>query len=381
MRILFQGAGAIGIAGAALFGDRHEVVVVTREGRDGSGPAAAYPHRVGWFDAQPRRSAEAAGAGGAMAGCESTWWASDIAETRRVTITDWAGIADAGGFRLTSAGSVGSGSRAGGGTGTGRGAQAAVGAGISIAEATRHWQRGRRRRARDRRVQDSWDLVVLTTRPGDLDEDVASAIRAVAPRWLAITSLVDGDVNVARSLFPGAEVVIFAPTFLSERIGSLATDPEVRYWTPLRAPVFFAAGPTHPVRRLGRVLGSLVMPVPTKALLVPPAVFIPYVAELSARGGDWAQLLGHLRRPSEAATEAIGGASGMGVPMLPAVARVVLEALEGISPIPMRDYAGRHFARHEGQTLAMLEGWIGSAREHEALSALADELRGRTDRR
>ncbi|MBE8146831.1 hypothetical protein IOD13_13650 [Brevibacterium casei] len=41
MRILFQGAGAIGIAGAALFGDRHETVVVTRTPLER--PQAVYP--------------------------------------------------------------------------------------------------------------------------------------------------------------------------------------------------------------------------------------------------------------------------------------------------------------------------------------------------
>ena len=71
----------------------------------------------------------------------------------------------------------------------------------------------------------------------------------------------------------------------------------------------------------------------------------------------------------------MGAVDYVPVPVVPAVARMVLEAADRISPIPMREYAGRHFARHEGQTLAMLDGWISAAREHEALSELADELR------
>lgn len=347
MRILFQGAGAIGIAGAALFGDRHETVVVTRTPLER--PQAVYPLRVGWFDELAQDDASGVDA------------ARDAASTRRVTITDWAGIEEAGGFRLKP------------GSDEGSETAAADGTGVSITEARRHWQRGRSRNARDRRVQDSWDLVVLTTRPGDLDEDVAAAVRAVAPRWVAITSQVDGDLEVARSLFPGAEVVVFGPAFLSER----TTSHTVRFWTPLGATAFFVAGPAEPVRRLTRALGSLVLPVPLEALLVPPAVFMPFVAELSAEGGDWGGLLTHLRLPSAGASEALRAVTGVPVPVLPAVAKVVLELADRVSPIPMREYAGRHFARHERQTLAMLDGWIARAPEHAALTEIADGLRAK----
>lgn len=354
MRILFQGAGAIGIAGAALFGYRHETVVVTRTPLQR--PKAVYPLRVEWFDDLAHDDTTSTGA-------------RDAAARRRVTITDWAGIEAAGGFRLKPGGET----------------TARRGTGVSIAEARRHWQRGRRRSSRDRRVQDSWDLVVLTTRPGDLDDEVAAAIRAVAPRWVAITSQVDGDLEVARSLFPGAEVVVFGPAFLSERLESPAAPgadglgAEVRYWTPLGAPIFLVAGPAAPVRRLNRELGALVLPVPLEALLASPAVFMPFVAELSAEGGDWGGLLTHLRLPSAGASEALRAVTGVPVPVLPAVARIVLELADRVSPIPMREYSGRHFARHEGQTLAMLDGWIARAPEHAALSELADELRARLD--
>ena len=376
MRILFQGAGAIGIAGAALFGDRHETVVVTRTPLQR--PQAVYPLRVGWFDDLAHDDATSTGA-------------RDAASTRRVTITDWAGIEDAGGFRLKPGGDDGfargsAGRESGGSDGDPDGETTdRRGTGVSIAEARRHGQRGRRRSPRDRRVQDSWDLVVLTTRPVDLDDEVAAAIRAVAPRWVAITSQVDEDLEVARSLFPGAEVVVFGPAFLSERLESPAASGtggpgrEVRFWTPLGAPVFLVAGPAAPVRRLSRELGSLVLPVPLEALLASPAVFMPFVAELSAEGGDWGELLTHLRLPSAGASEALRAVTGVPVLVLPAVARVVLELADRVSPIPMREYAGRHFARHEGQTLAMLDGWIARAPEHAALSELADGLRARLD--
>lgn len=358
MRVLFQGAGAIGIAGAALFGGRYEAVVVSRSRRNGA--SAAFPQRVSVLEAPVFRGAKET-------------HVSTVAETRRVTVTDWAGIEAAGGFRLRS--DLASGDASGSADDA---RDSATGRGVTIAQARRYAQRGTRRSARDRRVQDSWDLVVLTTRPSDLDEEVAAAIRAVAPRWVAITSQVDGDLVVARSQFPGAEVVIFGPAFLSERVDASPAIPaghEVRYWSPFGAPAFFAAGPMHAVRRLSRELWSLVLPVPMEALLVSPAVFMPFVAELSVRGGDWEALLDHLDLPSAAAAEAVEAAAGIRVPIVPEAARVVLEAIERISPIPMRDYAGRHFSRHEGQTIDMLDGWIARARDHTALSELAGELK------
>ncbi|WP_453985498.1 hypothetical protein [Brevibacterium casei] len=201
---------------------------------------------------------------------------------------------------------------------------------------------------------------------------------------MAITSQVDGDLDVARSQFPGAEVVIFGPAFLSERFDPSPTIPagrEVRYWSPFGAPVFLAAGPKHAVRKLARELGSLVVPVPLDALLVSPAVFMPFVAELSVRGGDWDALLDHLDLPSAAAAEAVEAASGFRVPIVPEAARAVFEVIERISPISLPGYAGRHFARHEGQTLDMLDGWIARARDHVALSELAAEMRQIIDRR
>ena len=351
MRILFQGAGAVGLAGAALLGHRHETVVVTRTLLDR--PRAAYPRRVRWLDALSESDTG-----------EPGWSVTEVAATRRVTITDWAGIDAAGGFRIAAADDD-------------TGASGSPGSGVSVARARAAAQHGKRTR---RRVPTTWDLVVLTTRPGDLDAAVASAFRAVAPRWLAITSQVDGDVDIAKGMFPGAEVVVFSPAFLSERLDAApGVDPghEVRFWSPFGAPVFLAAGPKHPLRALTRELGPAVVTVPLDVLIASPALFIPYVAQLSAGGGEWDRLLDHLRLPSDAAAEAVRAVTGMPVPVVPAVARMVLETADRISPIPMREYAGRHFARHEGQTLAMLDGWIGAAREHEALSALAAELRER----
>ncbi|RAG66732.1 hypothetical protein DN536_36205 [Burkholderia multivorans] len=77
------------------------------------------------------------------------------------------------------------------------------------------------------------------------------------------------------------------------------------------------------------------------------------------------------------AAEAVRDEVARSAPDLPAVARAVLELAERVSPIPMREYAGRHFSRHERQTLAMFDGWIPRAPEHAALTEIADGLRAK----
>ncbi|UVI35501.1 hypothetical protein [Brevibacterium spongiae] len=321
MRVLFQGAGAISLAGAALFTDSHDVAVVSRTGKDE--PRAAYPRRVSRLD--PTDSNDSHGDCGAARRDpgltpESTartpgtserpvnreWTVTRVAATRRVTITDWNSALEAG----------------------------------------------------------PWDLIILSTRPGDLDSATASAIREISPTYLAITSQVDGDLERAQTEFPDTEAVIFAPAFLSERLepGTVPHGREVSYWAPLCAPRFLVAGRGGTVRSLVTGLGRLIVPVPLAAVLMPPAVFIPFVAELSIRGGDWAALKTHLERPSRAAAEAVQSRLGVRLPVFRRLARGVLEVLEAIVPIDITDYAGRHFARHSGQTLDMLAGWAATKR-------------------
>lgn len=343
MRILFQGAGAIGIAGAALFTQKHEVAVATRT----SMPRAqgAYPRRVSHLDSSPSAQQNSqqnshrqpGGTGQPGAGKPGAEWSvAGVGATRRVAITDWSGV-QAGSSR----------------------------------------SRGRR--------QNAWDLLVLTTRPGDLEPAVASAVRELAPPFLAITSQVDGDLEIARSTFPDAEVLIFSPVFLSERVDSSAAPAapatpvlgrQVRYWAPAGLPRFLIAGRRHAVARLSHALGPLVLPVPLAALTTSPALFIPYVAELSVRDGSWNELKAHLSRPTAGAKEAVRAVTGLPLPMSKTVARLVLEALEIIVPIDVTAYAGRHFGRHKKQTLDMLEGWAQRREEQSsALNSQAHALR------
>ena len=300
MRVLFQGAGAIGLAGAAFFTDAHEVAVASRTG--GSRPRASYPRRVsrsgptdhgrvGRLD--PKVDASRSAPGDCLV--------NRVAATRRVTVTDW-----------TCA-----------------------------------------------RQASPWDLVVLSARPGELDPEVASAIREISPRFIALTSQVEGDLESARKEFPGTEVAIFGPAFLSERVaaGTVTPGREVRYWAPAGAPRFLIAGRREALGSLARELGRLVIPVPLAAVLLPPVVFIPFVAELIIQGGEWDQLKAHLRRPARATAEAVRARLGLRVPVSAHFANGVLEALETIVPIDVTSYAGRHFARQADQIRDMLLGW------------------------
>src|SRR5699024_74211 len=131
---------------------------------------------------------------------------------------------------------------------------------------------------------------------------------------------------------------------------------------------------------LARGLGRLVLPAPTSAVVLPPTVFIPYVAELSIQGGNWAGLRSHLHRPSQAAAEAVRSRLGLPVPTSALIARCVLAALERIVPIDVTSYAGRHFARHRGQTRDMLAGWAGSERSAALHAQIVELDRARTGR-
>lgn len=305
MRVLFQGAGAVGIAGAAMFIDHHDVAVVSRDPRS----RVACPHRL-------------------TVGVRAGLTRPRTQSRRRVPITDWATA-----------------------------------------------------------LEFEWDLLVLTTRPGELDTEVAAEIARLAPPLIAITSQVEGDLDDARARFGPAEIIVFSPALIADR----PAGTDVGYWSPPVAPAFLMAGNTAAQRLLEQELGSLVLSVPLSLLLRAPAVFIPYVAELSARGGDWQALKSHLDRPTAAAAEAVEAVTGLPVPMHPWVARLMLEAAERVLPVDVGEYAGRHFGRHLEQTADMLEGWIERSevaadgarprgRATHALRSLRQALRGPHDR-
>ncbi|WP_210603265.1 hypothetical protein [Brevibacterium oceani] len=368
MRILFQGAGAIGLAGAALFTDAHEVAVVSR--RPAPWPRAAYPRRVSVIDPSGDQRPVGPGNGGS----------GDGGPIDRGSGEGVPGSGRSGDGRPGDSGPVNdrSGAQLRAHADGDTSAEAAPGWSVTRVAATRRvtitdWDRARE--------AGPWDLTVLSTRPCDLDPTVASAIRQISAPVIAITSQVDGDLDRARTQFPDAEVVVFGPAFVSERVadGDAATGHEVRYWAPPAAPRFLVSGRRETVKRLVRELGRLVMPVPPSAIALPPTVFIPYVAELSIRGGSWVQLKSHLNRPARAAAEAVRARSGLPLPLSASVAkavsapvaRAVLETMEAVLPIDVTIYAGRHFGRHVGQTRDMLTGWATRA---SATTALREQI-------
>src|SRR5699024_4788790 len=142
---------------------------------------------------------------------------------------------------------------------------------------------------------------------------------------------------------------------------------------PIGAPRFLLAGRAAAVRRLARGLGRLALPAPTSAVVLPPTGFIPCVAGLRIQRGDWAGRRSRLHRPAQAAAEAVSARLGGPVPTPALIARCVLESLERIVPIDVTAYAGRHFARHRGQTRDMLAGWA-AAESSPALHAQIAEL-------
>src|SRR5699024_12394858 len=115
------------------------------------------------------------------------------------------------------------------------------------------------------------------------DRQFASASRRIAPRHIAITRQVEGDLDRVRTEFPAAEVVVFAPLFLSERVeaGAAPSGREVRYWAPIGAPRFLLAGRAAAVRRPARGLGRYGLPAPTRAVVLTSVVVINYVSALS----------------------------------------------------------------------------------------------------
>ena len=194
MKVVFQGAGAIGAAAAALFGRRHETVVVSRSANPGS-EALNSPDTVRLQDTvRPQSSAPTRDTARPRDAAYPRRVGSTGRETvRRVPVVDWATVSSS-----------------------------------------------------------SWDLVVLTTRPGDLDEPVAASISGIRPSIIAITSQVDGDRDIAVSMFPESEILVFSPALLSER----TTGRNARYWQPPGMPVFMASGRRETVRGLRRGLGG-----------------------------------------------------------------------------------------------------------------------------
>ena len=201
-----------------------------------------------------------------------------------------------------------------------------------------------------------WDLIVLTTRPGETDPAVLDFATAFAP-LVATTSQVPGDLG-ALAARAGAAVLL-APAFLSD---AASRDPlRVTAWYPGRR-LFVAAGEPAHVDAATALLAGAATPGTEESVLTGAARTMPYLAELVVAHGDWNALNHNLRRPAAAAAEALGALTGRAHRVPPAVqARVALAALSALAPFDFPAYAAQHFTRHAGQTLAMLDAWRAAA--------------------
>ncbi|KXP15093.1 hypothetical protein AXK60_04315 [Tsukamurella pseudospumae] len=220
------------------------------------------------------------------------------------------------------------------------------------------------------------DLLVLTSAPGELAPEVATALIAVEAPTVGVTSPVIGDAAIAQRMFPGAEVATLAPGLLSFAT-SRGTETRAEYWVPPLAPAFAAVavdGASELPRRLATDYPKVVGRTPAKAADAVGVLMVPYAAELAVVGGDWPTFLRRLRRPGRAMAEAMR--ADIGLPVFappPIVVRAVLRQLDRTVPFDFPKFAGNHFVRHAEQSLRILDAW--RAMTPRATPAL-DSLRG-----
>ncbi|MCS3779631.1 hypothetical protein [Tsukamurella ocularis] len=223
------------------------------------------------------------------------------------------------------------------------------------------------------------DLLVLTSAPGELDDEVAAALAASRPRVVGVTSPVIGDAAIAQRVFPGADVATLAPGLLSFAT-SRGTETRAEYWVPPLTPAFSAVaveGSSRDLpRRLVREYPAVIGRVPARAVAAVGTLMVPYAAELAVVGGDWPTFLRRLRRPGRAMAEAMRVDVGLPVFAPPAiVVRAVLRQLCRTAPFDFPKFAGNHFVRHADQSLRILDAWRAmTPRATPALDSLREDL-------
>ncbi|MBS4102242.1 hypothetical protein [Tsukamurella paurometabola] len=223
------------------------------------------------------------------------------------------------------------------------------------------------------------DLLILTSAPGDLDDEVAAALVAARPAAIGVTSPVIGDAAIAQRMFAGAEVATLAPGLLSFAT-SRGTETRAEFWVPPLAPPFAAVAVEGSARDLPRRLAAehpkVIGRAPAKTVAAVGAAMVPYAAELAIVGGDWPTFLRRLQRPGRAMAEAMR--ADVGVPAFappPLVARAALRQLCRRVPFDFPKFAGNHFVRHAGQSLRILDSWRAmTPRATPALDALRADL-------
>ncbi|GAA1015395.1 hypothetical protein GCM10009551_103400 [Nocardiopsis tropica] len=227
-----------------------------------------------------------------------------------------------------------------------------------------------------------FDLLVLTSAPGELAPEVAAVLRDARIPAVVGTSQVPGDLAPTRALFPHAEVGWLAPN-----VASFATSrgPQTRaeFWVPPLLGAFLVAGDGALPARMAAEFPRVVRRAPMRAVEASPAGLVPYAAELAVVDGDWDAFRRSLGRPGAAAAEALRVVTGRTAPALPPIVVRVGLATAGVAiPFDVPTFAGNHFVRHAEQSLRMLDAWRAAAgRPTPALDSLRTDLAAAIDRR
>lgn len=205
------------------------------------------------------------------------------------------------------------------------------------------------------------DLLILTSAPGGLDDEVAAALASARPAAVGVTSPVIGDAAVAERMFPGTGIATLAPGLLSFATAR-GTETRAEYWVPPLARAFSAVAVEGSDRDLPRRLAAeyprVIGRAPARGVAAVGAAMVPYAAELAIVGGDWPTFLRRLERPGRAMAEAMR--VDVGLPAFappPIVVRAVLRQLCRTVPFDFPKFAGNHFVRHAGQSLRILDTW------------------------
>lgn len=220
-----------------------------------------------------------------------------------------------------------------------------------------------------------FDLLILTSAPGELAPDVTAALVAAGVPAVAGTSQVPGDLAATQTLFSGAEVALLAPnvaSFATARGASTSAE----FWVPPLLGAFLAAGDGPLPARLAAAFPRVIRRAPMRAVEASPAGLVPYAAELAVVDGDWDSFRARLQRPGRASAEALRAVTGRFAPVLPApLVRVGLGAAGLVIPFDVPAFAGNHFVRHADQSLRMLDAWRAAAeRPTPALDSLRADL-------
>jgi hypothetical protein len=203
-----------------------------------------------------------------------------------------------------------------------------------------------------------WDLVICTYDTEAARLPLQRLYDGGVPT-LATVSQVRSEIAAFTEL-AGARTAVIAPGFLADRPDHAADRPII-WWVPPGTPTVSVAGRRAPVRAAFRAAGVWAAPSTPAAQEALAARLMPYMAELTAQDGNWSALCRSTARPTAGAREALRALGARSLMPPAGVVTVGLRLAPRIAPFDLPDYAARHFLRHRGQTVIMLDDWIGAS--------------------